>query len=191
VRSIHLVILALYGLLATSCFAQHGAAAESAAGDRRQDKTPFAAEHVSRTHSFSLPLPVREAVALFEPEGEKRYAEGWEPRYLAPVSGKTVEGMVFTTGHGDDHTIWTLVRYRPQDGLVEYVRDTPGSRTGIVRVRCRAVDPQSTRVEVTYTLTALSEAGNTYLRKFDETHYRAFIESWPVEIEKAGLTRRK
>ena len=190
-RRTNLAVLVICGMLATSCSAQHGATAEPATGDKGQDKSPFIAEHVSRTHSFSLPLPLREAIVLFEPEGEKRYAEGWEPHYLAPASGKTVEGMVFTTGHGDEHTIWTLVRYQPQEGLVEYVRDTPGSRTGIVRVHCRAIDPQSTRVEVTYTLTALSESGNAHLRKFDEARYRAYVESWPAEIEKAGLTRRK
>jgi len=50
--------------------------------------TPFRAEHCERSHSFTVALPVAEAFRLFEPEGERRWAEGWDPRYLHPADGR-------------------------------------------------------------------------------------------------------
>jgi hypothetical protein len=33
-------------------------------------------------------------------------------------------------------------------------------------------------VEVAYTFTAVSEAGNAYLDSFTDEHFRGYIESW-------------
>jgi hypothetical protein len=150
----------------------------------------FRAEHSERSHFLIVPLPLAEAFALFEPEGERLWAEGWDPRYHFPDDGRARRGMVFTTGHGGEHTIWTLIRHEPANGLVEYVRTTPGSRTGTVLVHCTALDATRTRVNVAYTLTALTPEGNTTLREMDEARFRAFIESWAEAIAQ-GLARRK
>lgn len=179
----------LGGLLMTSQAAAPVFAAEPATIQQSPGNAVFNAERSHRTHSFTLAMPVGEAITLFTPEGEKRWAGDWNPRYLAPSSGKTVEGMVFTTDHGGAHTVWTLVRYRPEDGLVEYVRDTPGSRIAIVRVQCHVVGKQSTRVAVTYIFTGLSEAGNAYIRDLNEQRYAEYIDSWRKDIAKAGLAR--
>jgi hypothetical protein len=149
----------------------------------------FRAEHMERAHDFVLPLPLPRAFPLFEPEGERRWAEGWEPRYLHPADGRATRGMVFTTTHGGEETIWTMVRHEPERGLVEYVRCSPGSRTGRVLVQCSALDGQRTRVNVVYELTGLSEAGNERVRALDEAHYREYIESWGRSIGQA-LSRR-
>lgn len=142
----------------------------------------FAAEHVVRSHALVVALPAGEAFALFEPEGERAWAAGWDPRYLHPADGRAEAGMVFTTAHGGEATIWTLVRHEPRAGLVEYVRTTPGSRTGTVLVQCARLDAARTRVTVIYALTALSEHGNAVLRAFDEAAYRAYIDSWERAI---------
>lgn len=36
---------------------------------------------------------------------------------------------------------------------------------------------------MSYTFTALSEEGNTYLAEFNEAHYRDYIESWRPAID--------
>ena len=48
----------------------------------------FSAERAVRSHSFTLELPARRAFALFEPEGERAWAAGWNPRYLHPRDGR-------------------------------------------------------------------------------------------------------
>ena len=137
----------------------------------------FRPEHVVRTHHFELPLAPRDAFHFFTPEGERAWAPGWEPRYLHPEDGRATAGMVFTTGHGDEETLWIMTRHEPGHGLVEYSRVTPGSRMGTVRVACTSPAAGRTRVTVTYMLTGLSEASNATLRAFD-AGYERFIDGW-------------
>jgi hypothetical protein len=144
----------------------------------------FRAEHCQRAHAFVVALPAAEALRLFEPEGERRWAEGWDPEYLHPADGRAARGMVFTTAHGNEDTIWMLVRHDPAAGLVEYVRATPGSRIGRVLVQCSALDAGRTRVNVVYEMTGLTEAGNARVRELDEPRYREFIDSWSRAIAK-------
>ena len=150
----------------------------------------FRAEHGERAHDFVLALPMSQAFELFTPEGERLWAAGWEPRYLHPADGRATRGMVFTTGHGGEETIWTMMRHEPASGLVEYLRVTPGSRVGRVLVHCTALDLSRTRVNVVYEFTGLTGAGNARIRELlDPARYRDFIESWAKEIE-AALSKR-
>jgi len=144
--------------------------------------TAFIAERAERSHAFTVDLPPERAFRLFEPEGERAWAKGWDPTYLHPSDGRAQAGMVFTTSHGSEETVWMCTRHEPAAGLVEYARLTPGSRVGTVLVQCAAVNGKRTRVTVIYTLTGLTEKGNAYIRGFDEDHYRGFIESWQRAI---------
>ena len=146
----------------------------------------FVAEHAMRSHSFIVALAVSRAFLLFEPEGERAWAEGWNPRYLHPPGGKAEQGMVFTTRHGDEETVWMVTRHEPAAGIVEYARMTPGSRAATVLVQCSALDLARTRVTVIYSLTGLSESGNTYIRHMDESAYREYIESWGKAIARTA-----
>ena len=144
----------------------------------------FVAEHAERSHAFVVAAPLRRAFALFEPEGERAWAEGWDPVYLQPADGRPTRGMVFTTSHGNEATVWMMVRHEPAQGLVEYVRMTPGSRIGRVLVQCSALDAARTRVNVVYALTGLSAAGNAVIRDLDAGRYERFIEGWSAAIER-------
>jgi hypothetical protein len=144
----------------------------------------FIAERSTRSHSFVLEMPAARAFPLFEPEGERAWAQGWNPTYVHPANGKAEQGMVFTTSHGGEDTLWMLIRHEPRAGIVEYARLTPGSRTATVLVQCAAIDAGRTRVTVIYVFTGLSEAGNAIVRKMDDDAYRAYIESWRDAIAK-------
>jgi len=143
----------------------------------------FRALHVERSSAFVLALPVGRAFELFTPEGEKSWAQGWEPDYLHPPDGKLAEGMVFRTGIGGEETLWVVARCDRAAAEVEYVRATPGSRVATVTVRCAPLDSARTRVAVRYAFTGLSEAGNEWIRAMDEPRYAAFIDSWRAAIE--------
>jgi hypothetical protein len=144
----------------------------------------FVAERAVRSHAFTLARSAREAFALFTPEGERAWAQGWEPLYLFPRDGRAEAGMVFTTAHGGEETIWTMTRHEPAAGIVEYVRTTPGNRTATVLVQCAPRGEAGTRVTVIYAITGLGEAGNRYVREMDEARYRDFIDGWKKAIEK-------
>ena len=147
----------------------------------------FRAERMVRTHHFELPMAPQEALRHFTPEGERAWAEGWDPRYVFPADGTTTPGMVFTTGHGGEETLWTMTRHEPELGAIEYLRVTPGSRMGAVRVQCSQAQA-GTRVTVTYALTALTAAGNAKLKALEGGAYEAFIDSWEASIRSAMTT---
>ncbi len=145
----------------------------------------FRGERALRSHAFDLPMPLAQAFRLFEPEGERAWAPGWDPKYVYPADGAVQKGMVFVTGADGEETLWLVLRHEPDLGAVEYARITPGNRVAVVRVRCEEIDAGSTRVTVSYEYTGLSEAGNAYVQSMNEASYRAFIDSWGVAIRQA------
>ncbi|HEX3062671.1 MAG TPA: hypothetical protein VHP55_08355 [Usitatibacter sp.] len=144
----------------------------------------FAAERAVRSHSFVVTMPAARAYGLFEPEGERAWAQGWDPRYLYPADGRAEAGMVFATSHGGEETTWVMTRREPAAGIVEYVRLTPGSRAASVLVQCAPLEANRTRVTVIYTFTGLTEAGNAYIRAMDQSRYRDYIDSWGEAISR-------
>ncbi|HSN21283.1 MAG TPA: hypothetical protein VLS49_11430 [Usitatibacter sp.] len=143
----------------------------------------FAALRADRSCSFALPMAARAAFGLFTPQGEKAWAQGWDPEYLHPGDGRTEPGMVFRTSAHGEETIWTVSRFDPEGGFVEYVRCTPGSRIAIVSVRCADTGPSRCEVSVRCVFTGLSAAGNARIREMDERRFAEYIGAWRSEIE--------
>lgn len=130
------------------------------------------------SHQLQISAPVDQCHRFFTPAGEELWVDGWNPCYLVPADGRTERGMVFTTGSGDDYTIWNLVDFDPQTHYSRYSRVTPALRTGTVEVRCTAVNELCTEVEVCYTLTALTSAGEQSLTAFEGAAFNDMIEDW-------------
>ena len=139
--------------------------------------------HIVRSHSLVVDRPIAEAFPFFTPEGERAWAVGWDPKYHHPPNGKLERGLVFTTGSGAEHTIWTVIRLEAPH-LVEYVRTTPGSRTGTVLVQCTPLGESRTRVTVVYSMASLTPEGERNLREMDDGAFQRFIESWEKAIAK-------
>jgi hypothetical protein len=138
--------------------------------------------HIRSTHRIRVAAPVDVALKFFTPAGEELWAEGWAPRYLEPADGRTRAGMVFTTGADAQFTIWQMLEFDRVARVARYVRTTPALRTGQVEVRCRALDPGSTEVEVCYDLVALTAAGEESLRDFEGGAFAAMIDGWADRI---------
>jgi hypothetical protein len=137
---------------------------------------------------IAVGAPPDEAFELFTPEGERRWAEGWDPEWVDPAGATRGVGAVFRTRHGGEETIWVMVDGDRPAGRVRYVRDTPGSRIGTVEVRCAPAPGGGSLARVTYDLTALSPSGAEYLARF-ESGYGEMLASWEREIARA-LRRR-
>jgi hypothetical protein len=138
--------------------------------------------HTHAHHRITIDAPIDRCFMLFTPAGEELWVDGWQPCYLNPPDGRTEAGMVFTTGSGDDHTIWLLADFDRAQHRSRYVRCTPASRTGTVEVQCRALGDEQTEVEVAYMLTALTPAGAEALAGFEGEHFAAMIDGWAREI---------
>jgi hypothetical protein len=147
---------------------------------------------ITRTHRFTVSLPLAGAFTLFEPVGEKCWAEGWSPVFPTPGDAELSDNTVFTRTLSHDGrpetSIWLITRYDPPAGVIEYRAIVPGVRVSRITVRCRPVGESQTSVEVTYRHTSLSEEGDRYVERMTGEHYRAFIEEWASAI-RAYLAR--
>ena len=93
---------------------------------------------VRRATDITVDLPPEQAMALFTPEGERRWAEGWDPRYPEPDRRERA-GAVFTTGHEGHQTTPMMVNHEP--GKVRYARVTQSITAGTVAVDVAASRP--------------------------------------------------
>jgi hypothetical protein len=143
------------------------------------------AKHIVRSHHIEIQAPPDVVFPLFTPLGEKKWVEGWEPVAHYPPSGEATEGAVFTTrAEGEPVTVWAIVAFDAETRYANYLRVRPGSRVAWVQVRCEEAMSGTTRVQVTYTFTALSEEGNRYVSDFTEARYREYIDSWKDTIHR-------
>lgn len=141
---------------------------------------------VASTHRIRIAAPLAQCRMLFTPAGEELWVDGWRPHYRVPADGRTEPGMVFTTGSGDEYTVWILTDFEQRSAretYARYARTTPALRTGLVEVRCLGDGGDTTEVEVGYTLTALNEAGERSLAAYEGERYVEMIEGWRREIE--------
>jgi hypothetical protein len=138
----------------------------------------------TQVQTFHLNAPMVQVFPLFTAEGERAWAPGWEPRIL---SGSNERGSAFiTSGHNGSTVTWIVTDFRPAEGRVSYARLVQDSNIGIVDVVCTVPAGGGTDISVRYTLTAVSEAGRSYVAQFlSRQHYTTMIEEWRVATSKA------
>jgi hypothetical protein len=122
--------------------------------------------NISCTGRVRVALPPDEAIELFTPEGERRWAEGWDPSYPGDDDG------VFVTGA----TTWVTVERGARTR--RYAQVAPGVKAGTVSVRCEP-DGEHTVATVGYELTALGPEADlaAFAAEYDE-----FLAGWEREI---------
>lgn len=140
------------------------------------------AHRLHASHRIMVDAAVDQVFMFFTPAGEELWVDGWAPTYVYPRDGRTESGMVFTTGQGDELTIWTLADFDRKAHRSRYLRCTPASRTSLVEVRCVALDEARTEVWVSYELTALNAAGEHVLEDFEGKRFAAMIDDWARKI---------
>ena len=138
----------------------------------------------TQVRTFHLDAPLARVFPLFTAQGERKWAPGWEPRIL---SGSEERGSAFiTTAHNGGTVTWIVTDYRPADGRVSYARLVQDSNIGMVDVTCTEPARGGTDVSVRYTLTAVSEAGESFISQFlADQHYTIMIEEWRVATSNA------
>jgi hypothetical protein len=138
------------------------------------------------TGRLHVGLPPAEAFRLFTARGEQDWAHGWHPHFPAPVPDDTEPGIVFETSAHGQHTVWVVTEREP-GRRIGYARVTPGHQAGTVTVRLTAAGDGS-EVEVTYRLTALSDAAGSQLADFADG-YDDYLRSWQDAIAALLATR--
>jgi hypothetical protein len=123
--------------------------------------TPQSLAHVSNSFGLTVNASMRDAAPLFGPQGERVWAgDDWDPQFAFPIPALDVEGAVFTIRHGEHTAVWVNTRFDVEAGHMQYVYVLGDLLVTTIDVRLHAMDPAHTKVDVTYTRTALRpEAG--------------------------------
>lgn len=121
------------------------------------------------------------AIQYFTPEGERRWAPGWDPTYAAGAPAELAPGLVFETEAHGARTTWVVTHSAPRE--MAYSRVIPGEHAGTVAVRCEP-DGDDTVAHVTYRLTALGPEAARRLADFEQAYPR-FMRLWEELIGKA------
>jgi hypothetical protein len=129
--------------------------------------------------AFELPVAAEAAGELFTPEGERAWAEDWDPRYPDRGSDAVEPGTVFVTDRQDSEAVWVITA--AGEGTISYARFDPLGVMGTIEVAWEAVSPERTRVEVVYRSTATDESMRPQLGAF-AAHYDAYMEHWRQAI---------
>jgi hypothetical protein len=128
-------------------------------------------------------MPAADALPLFTPEGERRWAgSSWNPIYAIPGAAEddSAPGTVFTTESDGGEATW-IVLERRRNGM-RYARIAHDRIAGTVDVACaQGGSPDETEVTVTYDVTSLSPEGTAFVKDL-QAGFDGFLEGWREEI---------
>lgn len=146
----------------------------------------FKAKKISRTASIMLNGAFEHVFPLFGPVREKDWAEGWDPQILFSGSENIEEHMVFQTpahlpGEEGCYT-WTVSKYQPEHGLIEYTVFTENRLWWIAIVCHQRGDEPVCIAEVTYTFVGLSAGGDELNGLALKRMYQQDLKDWEKAI---------
>lgn len=139
-------------------------------------------QQVRREGSFDLACSAETAFPLFSPEGERKWIKTWNPRPVFPEEIEFRRDTVFREGDGDEQAIWTIVDADWHSHRAEYVRVAPSSHAAHIIVTVQPLGAESSRVNVSYTITAFGKHATTPLEAFSELGYGARMRDWQQQI---------
>ncbi len=122
--------------------------------------------HIVCRHEMSLPASPQVLFPLLCPVREAEWLPGWSAQLVHSDSGFAEAGCVFTTpGDGPEPWTWVIARHDAVEGRIRFIVTVPGSHVRVLDIDVQA-SPAGCTATWTYTLTALTEAGEAFLPSF-------------------------
>jgi len=142
-------------------------------------REPFTAKRITRTYCQTINATPEQVFPLLCPVREAEWLDGWRYTMIHSESGLVEEGAVFSTpANGEEDTVWIVTRHDPARRAVEFTRFTHGSRVCVLRIGVRPKGDGRSLVEVAYTYTAITPAGNASLDAFTEEAFLKAVTFW-------------
>lgn len=139
----------------------------------------FQAKRVSRRYRQTIDATPDQIFPLICPVREAEWLEGWEYKMIYSSTHLAEEGLVFSTSNeGEEDTIWIITTHDATNHTVEFARVTPASRASILTVYIAERDERSSYVDITYTYTAITEAGNQFIDVYTEEAFQSNVRWW-------------
>ncbi len=143
---------------------------------------PFIAKRVSRTYTQNWQARPAQAFPLLCPVREAEWADGWQAQVIYSLSGLAEDNCVFTTSSHDGDIVWVITKYDPMQYEVEFINVKVDECVGRIHIQLADTGDGSTEARISYTYTALSEAGNHFVDRFSEAHFHKVMVHWQQAI---------
>jgi hypothetical protein len=145
--------------------------------------TAFKAKRVTRNYVQTIHAQPSVVYSLTCPVKEAEWLDGWDYHLIFSHSGFAEKGCVFTSkSAGEKDTIWLITKRDDAACETDFARITPDSRVADVTVRIEDGGEHTSRVHITYTITALTEKGNTFIENFTEENFVKDMKFWEATM---------
>jgi hypothetical protein len=142
----------------------------------------FTAKRVNRSATILLNGGIDNVFFLFEPEPEKKWADGWNFDIIYSRSGNAEEFMMFqTAGHGDDKALWIITKYDKHEKIIQYTVTDPAYVT-VITITCSKVTDHTTDVTISFAMTGLNDNGNKQIDVLITHMYQDNMKDWEEAI---------
>ena len=147
------------------------------------ENSGFTARRTTRTYRQTINATPERVFPLLCPVREAEWLDGWQYAMIYAESGLIEEGAVFSTPHeGEADTVWIVTRHDPGKREIEFARFTPGSRTCVLRIAVSAKAEHSSFVDIFYTYTGTTPAGNAFLESLTEEAFVEAVVFWEKSV---------
>jgi hypothetical protein len=132
---------------------------------------------LTRTFVQTIHAPPDQVFPLLCPEREKDWLPGWHARMIFSTSGIAERGAIFETSHDAGKTLWIVSEYDPPRRIA-FARWQPDGLVVHIEIVLGRHHESDTAVCISYTYTAVNDAGVTALAAMTESAWLANMAFW-------------
>lgn len=114
---------------------------------------------------------------LLCPVAEAQWLDGWQYEMIYSESGVAEQGCIFTTPANDQRAIWINTQRDSATGKIQFTKIIPGITATLLELELTELS-QQTRVAITYTTTALSDAGREAIALITDKAFNQQLQFW-------------
>ncbi len=144
---------------------------------------------VTRTYVQKIEARPEEVFPLLCPVREAEWVKGWDPMVVYTKSGLAEPDCIFITGDGEPDSVWVITNLDIDNFELEIIRVTPWTVAAKIHISLKPNGESGTDARVSYTYTALSEAGKDVVNHYTESYYTEFMQHWEAAINDYLLTK--
>ena len=149
----------------------------------------FRSRRVSHEYTQTNNASPQQVFPLLCPVREADWAPGWQYRLIYSESGVAELGCVFTTPNPSAsgasvsaEKTWIVTDYEPAAFRIGFVWINPNRVAAEIRIQLMPAAEATTKANIRYRYTGLSEEGNREIETYDENWFRNMMEGWEKAI---------
>ena len=152
----------------------------------------FTPKRLTRRYTQTIDAAPERVFPLLCPVREAEWLDGWRYTMIRSESGLAEAGAVFTTpGDDEPDTVWIVTTHDPARHIVEFVRFTHQSRVCVLRIAVRPSGERRSLVDVAYTYTSVTPAGNGFIDAATEESFLGAVTFWERSMNHWLATGRR